>query len=362
MSNQAASPGRAGLGIGVDVGGTTIKLAVVASDGTIVERSSLATDADRGPDAVLARIAEGLNPIVARHGDRVSGIGIGVPGVINAHGEIAYPPNFPGWEIVPVAERLAPLVATDLPIAVENDANIAAVAEARIGAASEASHFLYVTLGTGVGGAIIADGRIWRGADGGAGEIGHLSVDAFGRHCNCGSRGCIEAYLGQRYMSAIAAERLAAHPDSLVARLVAEGRSLDPQLLDEAALDGDPFATSLLAEMGELLGAALASALNLCDLHLVVIGGGISRAERTLIEPARRSLAARALKSISRDVELRIARFSGDAGIVGAALHGMEAAGRVASGEPVSRDAVSGNAGLGEAVVGDHAPDGATDI
>lgn len=306
--------------IGVDVGGTTIKLAVVADDGEVLHRSTLATNAAAGPDAVIATIAAGIRPLLSAFGNEVSAIGIGVPGVTNARGEVFYPPNFPGWEIVPVPERLRPLLTTDLPLTVENDANIAAFAEAKIGAGRHASDFLYVTLGTGVGGAIISEGKIWRSA----GEFGHMSVDAFGPHCNCGSRGCIEAYIGQRYMTAIARRRLPEHPESSLNIMMRQGRELEPRLIDEAARGGDEFALGFLAEMGELFGAALASALNLCDLHLVIVGGGLSQAEGTLLEPARRSLRERALKTISRDVELHVARFSADAGIVGAALFGLE--------------------------------------
>jgi glucokinase len=305
--------------VGVDVGGTTIKFAVVTSDGDVLQRSTLDTDADRGPDAVLARIVEGITPLLSSHGSELAGIGIGVPGVINARGEVSYPPNFPGWEVVPVADRLRDMLGAGIPLAVENDANIAAFAEAKIGAGKDVEDFLYVTLGTGVGGCIVTGGGIWRGG----GEFGHLSVDAFGPHCKCGSRGCIEAYIGQRYMTAIARGRLEGHPGSLLHTMMREGRALEPRLIDEAARAGDVFSRTFLAEMGELLGTALASALNLCDLHFVVVGGGLSRAEETLLEPARHSLGARVLRTIAHDVELRVARFSADAGIVGAALYGM---------------------------------------
>lgn len=317
------------LAIGVDVGGTSIKFGLVRRDGTILHQHALPTNAAAGPDAVLARVAEGITPLLSsQQGENaveIAGIGIGVPGVINDRGEIAYPPNFPGWEVVPVAERLRPLIATNLPIAVENDANVAAYAEAHAGVGGAEPHFLYITLGTGVGGCIISNGAIWRGESGGAGEVGHLTVDMNGPLCNCGSRGCIEAYIGQRYMSTLAAGRLARIDDSLLHAMISAAGEMSPKLLDEAAVAGDRFAQEFLAEMGEILGAGLASALNLLDLHLVIIGGGMSRSERFLLEPARRSLKRRVLKSLVEKVELRVARFSNDAGMIGAALLAMDA-------------------------------------
>ncbi len=307
------------LAIGVDVGGTTIKFGLVTATGDLVGQHVLPTNADAGPDTVLDRIAEGIAPLLNQCGERLHGIGIGVPGVINNRGEICYPPNFPGWEIVHVASQIRTRLATTLPIAVENDANVAAYAEA---ATSTYRDFLYVTLGTGVGGAIIADGTIWRGGTGGAGEVGHVSVDMNGAPCNCGSRGCAEAYLGQRYMTAIAAEQLANAPhgvDSVLHTMMAAGAELSPRLLDEAAQGGDSFARTFLAGMGEILGAVLASALNLLDLHLVIVGGGIARSEQWLLDPARDSMRRRVLRSIA-DADLRAARYGNDAGMIGAAL------------------------------------------
>lgn len=307
------------VAIGVDVGGTTIKLGVVSSAGEIIERNVLPTEAERGPDAVLERIAEGIRPLLARYTD-VLGIGLGVPGVPNERGEISYPPNFPGWEVIAVADRLRPLLSTDLPIIVENDAKAAAYAEARAGGDQSAGSFLFVTLGTGVGGCIIVNGKIWRGGKGGAGEVGHMSVEFNGPQCNCGSRGCVEAYIGHKYMSADATAALEAAPDSLLHAKIAAGNEMSPRLLNECAEQGDSFAQRFLADRGTILGAAFASVLNLCDLHLVIAGGGMAKAEKYLLEPARVSMKSRVLKTISRDVELRPARFGNEAGMIGTAL------------------------------------------
>ncbi|MEO5930950.1 MAG: ROK family protein [Candidatus Kapaibacterium sp.] len=307
------------IAIGVDVGGTTIKAGLVRGDGTLLRHAAFDTRAAHGPDAVIERMAEAINSLL--NGDEpVASIGLGVPGVVNNRGEISYPPNFPGWGVVNVAERLRPYLPAGIRIVVENDANVAAYAEARAGTGSSDRDFLFITLGTGVGGCIISGGNIWRGATGGAGEMGHVSIDINGPLCNCGARGCIEAYIGHRYMATEAARRLERDPDSLLHAMIAAGKELDPKLVDEAAVAGDPFAREFLAEMGTLLGAALASMTNMTDMHLVIVGGGLSHAEKYLLGPARRSLQLRAIKSISLDVELRVARFSNDAGMIGAAL------------------------------------------
>ena len=311
------------LGIGVDVGGTTIKIGLVDSKGEILEHTALVTPAASGPDAVLRTIADGVTTMLDHTGDNVVGIGVGLPGVVNNRGEVAYPPNFPGWDVVPVADRLRTMLQGSRPIAVENDANVAAYAEAHAGAGGTDKNFLFVTLGTGVGGCIISDGAIWRGSSGGAGEVGHTTIDINGQLCNCGSRGCIEAYIGHRYMSAIAAGRLERDEDSMLHAWVATGKEVDPKMLDEAAMSGDRFAIDFLREMGELLGAALASNMNLLDLPLVIVGGGLSRAEKTLLAPARRAMKLRVLKGLSPIAELRVARFSNDAGMIGAALLAM---------------------------------------
>ena len=313
--------------IGVDVGGTTLKFGLVdPSSGDILHQFALPTDAEHGVDAVIARIAEGINRLLGEYPHPIPAIGMGVPGVVNQQGDVCYPPNFPGWEVVPVAKRLAPLLARQLPIAVENDANVAAVAEAQAPGATDRD-FLFVTLGTGVGGCIIANGEIWHGATGGAGELGHLSVAMNGQLCNCGARGCVEAYLGQRYMTAAAELRLSRFPQSLLHTMIAEGNELDPKLINTAAEAGDRFTAEFLEEMGEILGAALASAMNLLDIHVVIVGGGVAQAEQFLLEPARRSLRARLLKSIARDAQLRTARFQNNAGIIGAAMLAKKVAG-----------------------------------
>ena len=309
--------------IGIDVGGTTIKYGFVDMDGKIAHAGRLPTRAEEGPAAVLEGVARAINDLAAAEPSLTS-VGIGFPGVVNRERQVCYPPNFPGWEVVDPVRELTPMLHRPLSLCIENDANAAAWAEGRIGAARGEPHFLYVTLGTGIGGCIVSDGRIWRGATGGAGEVGHTTVDVNGPICNCGARGCVEAYVGSNYMTTYARQKMDRYPESLLHGLTAEGRELSPELINEAAEGGDVFAQNLLSELGRILGAALAGVMNTCDLHLCIVGGGVSQAETFLLGQARRTLRARVLQSLAHDVQLRVAALSANAGVVGAGLIGID--------------------------------------
>lgn len=308
--------------IGIDVGGTTIKYGVVDREGKITRNGSLPTEAERGPERVLQNVARAINELA---GDgTLQSVGIGFPGVVNRERQVCNPPNFPDWDVVEPIRELSPLLDRPMTLAIDNDANAAAWAEGRIGAARGEPHFLYVTLGTGIGGCIVSDGRIWRGATGGAGEIGHTTVDVNGPICNCGARGCVEAYVGSRYMTTYAGRKMDRYPESLLHGMIAAGKELSPELINEAAEGGDIFSQNLLSELGRILGAALAGVMNTCDLHLCIVGGGISQAETFLLGQARRTLRARVLQPIASDVQLRVAALSANAGLVGAGLLGLE--------------------------------------
>ena len=309
--------------IGIDVGGTTIKYGIVDEDGRLSEPGNVPTGAENGPRAVLKNVAGVITDLREQHGS-LSCVGIGFPGVVDANGHVSHPPNFPGWEVVDPAAELQEMIPSGTSIVVENDANAAAWAEGRIGAARGEPHFLYVTLGTGVGGCIISDGKIWRGATGGAGELGHATVDVNGPICNCGARGCVESYIGSRYMVNWARQKMRRYPESLLHGLTEGGKELTPEVINEAAEGGDVFAQNFMSELGRILGAALAAAMNICDLHLCIVGGGISQAETFLLGQARRTLRARVLQSIAPDVQLRVAALSANAGVVGAGLIGLE--------------------------------------
>jgi glucokinase len=233
--------------IGVDLGGTTVKFGLVNQNGEIVKRIAKPTNAARGPDAVLNQIVKGLNEILNTE-VKVKGIGIGAPGIVHPKkGTVENPPNLPGWKKVTMGKFLAKTFEMD--VYVENDANAAAIGEMIYGAGKEHESFLMITLGTGVGGGIILKRKIYRGEIGAAGELGHVSIDHNGPKCNCGSFGCVEAYLGNHYLCARVAADLGHHPTSKLFELIDyDMQKLSPRVISEAADAGDAYAQSIIED------------------------------------------------------------------------------------------------------------------
>lgn len=303
--------------IGIDLGGTSIKFGLVAPDGTIVKKDSLPSLAADGPEAVIGQIKLGISNLLV-DGPRIAGIGIGAPGVINAKkGTVENPPNLPGWGKVPLGKILAKEFDKD--VYVENDANAAAIGEMVFGAGKELNSFVMITLGTGVGGGIILKRKIYRGDSGAAGEIGHITIDLNGPRCNCGSYGCIEAYIGNGYLSRRVAQELGRHSNSkMFALMDYDVSNLSPLVISQAADAGDEFALSVIRDMGNKLGAALASLCNLLDVTDIVIGGGVAGFGKVLFDAALDSTRMRVLESLRERVQIYPAQLQNEAGIIGA--------------------------------------------
>jgi glucokinase len=310
--------------IGVDLGGTTVKTGVVDNKGKILDQISADSKASKGPPAVIRQILFTIEDLFGRHKQaECRGIGIGAPGVVSIEDEmVKHPPNFAGWADVPLAKHIRKVYP--LPVFVENDANVAALAESRFGAGADYKDFLFVIWGSGVGGGIIIDRKLFRGPQGGAGEIGHTSIDYNGPPCNCGRRGCIEAYVGQRYLSARTKAILDAEPAGTPRSKIlefAEGNpgGIDPYVISKAAEAGDQTAREILENAGTLLGYGLASVLNVLDLRVVVVGGGISAAPHYVYEAITTSIRDRVLKPYKSGIRVVRAALGNNAGIIGAA-------------------------------------------
>ena len=278
--------------VGVDLGGTNLKAALVHKDDGLVETARRPTHADKGPDHVVARIGALARELVDAAPAPVAGIGIGAPGAINwDRTTVTKPPNFPDWDTVDLSARLQTHFEAEQSVIVENDANVAGLGSAFYGAGRDYDSFIMVTLGTGVGGAIIYQNQIFRGSTGGAAEIGHMTIDYEGPFANSGVAGAIEGYLGQSFLSSHAADRLLNAPDSRVYDLVdGDLDALTPRLLYEAAEAGDEAAEKILAWAGHKLGCVLGSAINLLDIRTVIVGGGVSAAGDYILEPARETM------------------------------------------------------------------------
>jgi glucokinase len=307
--------------IGVDIGGTSVKLAVIDIEAaSVISRSSFPTDASSTqPDPaqrLALRISERIKPWIEEY--KIDLVGVGVPGAMNEDRSLVrYPPNLPGWKEEPLRDLLLANLPAGVRVEVDNDANVATVAEAMLGAARGIDNFLLATLGTGVGGGLWLNGHLYRGTSGGAGEFGHLSIDIDGPRCGCGSRGCIEAYLGQAYFSRAVESEIDRGADTI---LKYAARPLEPKTIAEAAEHGDSFAEQQLATAGKRLGFAFSSVAKLLDLHTFVLGGGVAQAGDYILEPARGMLREHVLENQREHAQILAAHFSNDAGVMGAAM------------------------------------------
>ena len=303
---------------GIDIGGTNIKFGIIDQDGLILFQNSISTQPEKGPEFMIQCLHSIIDSLTLAHPGILS-FGIGFPSVVHPKdGCIYYPPNLPGWGIVPLVQLLQS--ATTLPIAIDNDANVAALAEATLGAGKNASHFLYVTLGTGVGGGIILNHSIFTGERGGAGEIGHIIIradDEAGDELPYRT-GTLEHHIGRYGLIRMAKELAQNYPDSLLNNY----NNLDVEDISHCADEGDDAAIQCMKQAGRLLGLGLATILAVLDMRVVVIGGGISQSCPIFFETTLSTLKSRALPTIAQLAEIRKAHFSHNAGLVGAAMLG----------------------------------------
>ncbi len=306
--------------IGVDLGGTYIKAGVVSKQGELLYETSLPSKAEVSPQAVVGQIAKAVETIKDKYkGDELLGVGIGSPGMVDLDGgTVKYPPNFANWTAFRLGEETTK--KTGARVEVENDANAAAVGELKFGAGKGLKNFIMITLGTGVGGGFIIDGKIFRGEQGGAGEIGHTTINYNGPLCNCGNHGCVEAHVGQRYLSRRVAEQLKSHPESLINKLInGDTEKLEPKIISQAAEQGDKFALQVWQETGMYVGVAVASAFNLFDVATLIVGGGVAKAGRPLFDSIEETIKLRALTTIKQRTKVLHAQLENSAGILGAA-------------------------------------------
>jgi glucokinase len=277
--------------LAVDIGGTKTACSVVSSDGHVVERREHRTPVKRGPEACLARIAQDLRRVVRASRGKVAhapeSIGVAVGGPLDSRRGIVYsPPNLPGWDGVPVKAFLE--TEFGLPAFVENDANAGAMAEHRFGAGRGAENVVYCTLGTGIGGGIIVDGRLYRGTTDDAGEIGHTTVDPDGSACLCGRRGCLEALVAGPAIARRAQRLAQEHPESRMWSL-AKGKLAAITAVEalQAARAGDGAAREVWRETGHYLGVGLANLIQVLNPQVIALGTIAVRAGEILLRPTR---------------------------------------------------------------------------
>ncbi len=305
------------LTIGVDLGGTNTRSGLVSGAGEIIGRSRCETRLDLGADGVVQGIV-GCVRGSAREGGTdlsdVAGVGIGAPGPLDPfEGVIISPENLQCMHGVRLRDRVEE--ALGLSVRVDNDANLAAYGEQWLGAGREVDHFLCVTLGTGIGGGWVAGGRLMHGFNGNAAEVGHISLDLNGPPCPCGGHGCFELYASATAMVSRSQARMAkVHPET---SLQPEG--LTTRAIFEAAEAGDAFAGAMFEETGHLLGVGLVSLVNVMNVEMIALCGGLARAGERLFEPARRTFEERGTVGVKEHVRIVPGILGDDAGILGAA-------------------------------------------
>jgi glucokinase len=313
--------------IGVDLGGTKLLAGAVDADLNVHHRAyRLARGDDQ--EAVLDTVLDAVAEAITASESEVRAVGFGIPSLIDQERGVAVTtPHLPLADVPfrdVMAERLG------LPVFLDNDANCAILAEHRAGAAAGARHAVMLTLGTGIGGGIVVDGRLVHGATGAAGELGHMTVDEDGPPCpsGCPNHGCLEALASGTALGREAERVARAAPESGLGRALAAGREITGALTTELAHDGDPAARDVVALIGERLGIGIASLVNIFNPEVVVIGGGVIAAGDLLLEPARQVVRERAL-SPSRDVARVVpARFGAESGLLGAAVMAFDGLGR----------------------------------
>jgi glucokinase len=313
--------------IGVDLGGTKLLAGTVDPELRVHHRAYRLSR----PDAVVETIVEAVDEAREATPHEVRAVGVGVPCLIEPASGVVMACNHFALVDVPLRDLLAERLG--VPVVVDNDANAALVAEWRHGAARGARNVVLLTIGTGVGGGLLLDGRIVRGASGAAAELGHIVIDESGPPCpgNCPNHGCLEAFVSGPALAIEGRARADAEPSSGLGAALAAGREITGPLVTELAHDGDAVARAAIAALGRRLGVGMTSLINALNPEVLVVGGGLVAAGDLLLDPAREVVAARALVPARDQVRIVAARFADESGMLGAASLAFEVAGELES-------------------------------
>ncbi len=293
--------------LGIDIGGTNIKAGLVHK-GNVIKKISFETKAEDGPDNCIAQIKS-----IIRSFNNISNIGIGIAGIIDSKkGIVRYSPNLKGWYNIKLTEPLKKEFKTTVRIL--NDVNAILLGEWIYGAGKGYKNIFLFTLGTGVGGAAVCEGKLLFGANGFAGEFGHTVISFNGPECVCGNYGCLERYVGSRYIVELTKKKLARKRSNLK-----NYKDPTPKIIANEAKKGDTVAKEVFEEIGNYIGIGVSNIINLFDPEVVIISGGISRAGKILFDPIKRTVRERILGLKYRNLKIVPAKLGDGAGIIGAA-------------------------------------------
>ena len=301
--------------LGIDIGGTKTAVGVVTAEGRALAFHAEPTPRDADAEALFAFVVGVAERACAGYRDQVAAVGVGCGGPMVYPDGIVSPLFIPAWQAFPLRTRLAE--AFGVPVTLDNDANAFALGEALFGAGRGARYLLGIVVSTGVGGGIVADGRVFYGATGNAGHVGHTIVSAEGPRCSCGAVGCLTAYASGTGLVARAREGIAGGEPTSLATLPAD--TLTGQAIAEAAARGDAFARQLMREAGVALARGIADAANILDLERVILGGGLTQSGEKLLAPLHEEFRERARLPFTRTLDIRVASAGRAAGVIGAA-------------------------------------------
>jgi len=311
---------------GIDIGGSNVKYGLVDSTGNIIYRGQKPALVEKGPKPLLhmiTNIGEDLLLRAAEDDLTINWLGVGSPGPIdNQQGVVrGTSPNIPDWKGTALGPHLKEHL--NLPVYVDNDANTMALAELRFGAGQRFETILCVTVGTGIGGAIIINKELWRGSSFSAGELGHMVIQYEGRKCPCGNRGCLEIYCRAGAMIERAGQKYTANPSEIMRNIIDDDiKQLSIKKIFAAARKNDTLALETIEETARILGAGLSGAVNLLNPEAVILGGGVIEGGAGFIEIVAEEIRARAFASATEDLRIIKAELGNDAGFIGAGLLG----------------------------------------
>ena len=310
--------------IGIDLGGTNIKAALVNTlTGEISGATLIPTHAREGHDAVIAQMGKLVQTVIAAGGiaaEEIGGIGIGVPGELDMErGVTLFLTNLPGqWRNVPLAEKLKAL--TGFEVSLINDARAMTFAEWKFGAGKGVETAAFYTLGTGIGGGLIINNKLHLGIGGAGGELGHVIVDLYGDACGCGSKGCVEAYASGPAIAAMGMKAVVQGLTTSLAEMCGHDlNKITPELVCQAALAGDAIAKDIYERAGRYIGIGVASIITVINPRRVVFGGGVAAAGELILDPIRRTVQSRVTLININEVHIVLATLGNNAGLVGAA-------------------------------------------
>jgi len=306
--------------IGVDVGATFVKIAKVDLRGSILSKDSIKTKDFQSRDSMISEIVKIIDRLSQKEKKHLAGVGVGIPGPVDYEKGVVFNlTNIKGWKNIPIKSILSKRLK-GIPVFVDNDANAASIGEATWGAARGSKNIVCITLGSGLGGGVIIDGKVYRGRSYSAAELGHICIDRNGPKCNCGSNGCFEAFVGNSYMVKDVIKKIKSGKKTQLLALADNKLSnITPKLLDKAAQLGDKFSAEIWNEMGRNVGIGLSSIINIFNPEIIVIGGGVSKASKHIFSSIKKTIRERSMEIFRKGLKINRAKFVENAGVVGAA-------------------------------------------